>query len=214
MNNNQLIIANTVIRQDADGRYFLNDLHKASGNNQKDKPFEWLRNKGTQDLIAEIIKQEIPASDKINNLEPVKTVNSFTEEQGTYVIKELVYAYAMWISPVFHLHVIRAYDALITAKTPPAQVDLFTADVITISKDEYIDLLKAKLAHHNPPTKQPEPAPVKPIRRRRPWTEKAVQELRELYSEGLPYLEIAEKLGRTNSAIKFAVSNYVLRGAA
>jgi len=114
MSNNQLTVCNVTIRQDAEGRYFLNDLHKAAGGHQKDRPKYFLENKETQALIATIIKKEIPPSCKINNLEPVKTVNSFTEEQGTYVVKPLVYAYAMWISPEFQLHVINAYDALVT----------------------------------------------------------------------------------------------------
>jgi hypothetical protein len=77
-------------------------LHKAAGNNQKHRPKYWLENQQTQDLIAEIEKGGIP---------PIQS----KQQLGTYVAKELVYADAMWISPAFHLKVIRAYDAMATS---------------------------------------------------------------------------------------------------
>lgn len=100
---NALTIANITIKQDEAGRFCLNDFHKAAGGEAKHKPSEWLRNSQTQELVAEIGKVGIPA---LVTLRGGKT-------PGTYVCKELVYAYAMWVSPKFHLHVIRTYDQVV-----------------------------------------------------------------------------------------------------
>ena len=106
-----LEIANTGIKQDDQGRYCLNDLHRASGNEAKHKPSEWLRNKQTVELIDELSKAGFPAIESKQGL-------------GTFVAKQLVYAYAMWISPAFHLKVINTFDAVATNTIPmkPAQM--------------------------------------------------------------------------------------------
>jgi hypothetical protein len=111
---NELIISNTSIRQDEHGRYCLNDLHKASGGADKHTPGLWLANKSTQALIAEI------NSSNSSSLETIGIPIVYAVEGrggGTYVCKELVYAYTMWISPSFHLQVIRAYNAMVTQPT-------------------------------------------------------------------------------------------------
>ena len=102
-----LTITGICIRQDADGRYSLNDLHRAAGGEQRHQPRYFLANQQTVELIAEL-------GDSGNPLSVVRG----GADQGTYAARELVYAYAMWISPAFHLQVIRAYDALATR--PPA----------------------------------------------------------------------------------------------
>lgn len=104
MTNTQLlVIAGSTIKTDEEGRYCLNDLHKAAGGDQKHRPKYWLANEGTKALIAELEKGGIP------------TISSKRGRNGsTYVVRDLVYAYAMWISPKFHLEVIRAYDRLAT----------------------------------------------------------------------------------------------------
>lgn len=104
-NNQALVIGEFSIRQDVDGRYSLADLHKASGNLAKHKPSNFLRIDQTQELIKEIEQ----CSDMRS---AVKVVNG-GNNRGTYAVKEMVYAYAMWVSAKFHLMVIRAYDAVV-----------------------------------------------------------------------------------------------------
>lgn len=112
-----LILSGISIRQDSEGRYCLNDLHKAAGNKPSQKPSEWLRNQQIKELIQEISfdKAGIPAIQSRQKL-------------GTFVIKDLVYAYAMWINAEFHLKVIRAYDALVTKTQSPEQIYLTIAN--------------------------------------------------------------------------------------
>ncbi|OAM36012.1 hypothetical protein A7P98_05485 [Eikenella sp. NML080894] len=92
---NAISVANVAIRQ-FDNLYSLNDLHRAAGGLEKNKPANWLRNQQTADLIAELGKAQIRAIQKKQKL-------------GTFVSKELVVHYGMWISPAFSLKVIRAF---------------------------------------------------------------------------------------------------------
>lgn len=110
-NTQPLVIGDFSIRQDEDGRYCLNDLHKASGYDKKHQPAYFIRNQQTKDLIGEIVNSANLQSLENNQIEPVKKMEGV--KGGTYVVKELVYSYAMWISAKFHLQVIRAYDAMV-----------------------------------------------------------------------------------------------------
>ena len=102
----KVTICEVQIGQDAQGRYCLNDLHKAAGGENRHRPSIWTENNQTKELIEEISKAGFPA------LTVVKGGN----KAGTYVCKELVYAYAMWISAKFHLHVIQTFDKFIISE--------------------------------------------------------------------------------------------------
>jgi KilA-N domain len=110
-----LTISNIPVRQDDQGRFCLNDLHKAAGGESRHQPSKWIENQQTQELIAELENYDpgIPVSKKA-----VELVRGKGKAQGTYAVKELVYAYAMWISAKFHIAVIRAYDSLVTGTLP------------------------------------------------------------------------------------------------
>lgn len=110
-NQKAIEIDGAVIRQDQYGRYCLNDLHKASGGEQKNQPRYFLENKQTQELVQALTDSGIPLS-------PIEVIRGGLE-QGTYVVKQIVYAYAMWISAAFNLKVINTFDAVVTQKHIP-----------------------------------------------------------------------------------------------
>lgn len=117
-------IANTQIRE-VNGLFSLADLHKASGGLKKHQPALWLRGSQTTDFIDELTtlqirrvkeKQGVSEEAKQALLEDesslreriIKTVNG-GNNRGTFVCKELVVHYGMWISPAFSIQVIQTF---------------------------------------------------------------------------------------------------------
>lgn len=103
-----------------DGLYSLNDLHKAAGGADKHRPTFFMRLDTTQALMTEIRCADLHTIAS-------RIITGRGKPQGTYVCKELVYAYAMWVSPSFHLKVIRAFDAMqqSSAKRLQLPIDAF-----------------------------------------------------------------------------------------
>lgn len=102
-----LTLGTVAVRQH-DGLFSLNDLHRASGGELRHRPVEFMRLDLAQGLLCELQK----GGDSHLFLKTVKGRNG-----GTYACRELVIAYAAWISAAFHLRVIRVF---LDASTPPA----------------------------------------------------------------------------------------------
>tara|TARA_R110000764_G_scaffold202042_1_gene287273 strand:- start:39 stop:611 length:573 start_codon:yes stop_codon:yes gene_type:complete len=124
-----LIISSKDIRT-LDGLYSLNDLHKAAGSESRHLPAQFLRNQQTKELIAEI--------ENYANSHSLAVNTNQGRSGGTWVCKELVYAYAMWISPKFNLQVIRAFDQ---AQPEQPQEPIQQGLSATIQDDEKLKLI-------------------------------------------------------------------------
>lgn len=160
-NTQPLVIGDFSIRQDEDGRYCLNDLHKASGGLAKHKPSNFIRNQQTQDLIMEIESSSNMMSldiDRCSNMSiGQKAINTIKGgiKQGMYVVEDLVYSYAMWISAKFHLTVIRAYRSqvasLFSKNTSQLQIEDKTTKQERVPLKDAVNLLVAKSKFLNYP---------------------------------------------------------------
>ncbi len=105
------VLCGVRIKQDDEGRYCLNDLHKAAvadGANKRTKePGKFMATESFAEMVTELTTQN-PGS------LPVVTIEG--RNGGTYVARELIYAYAMWVNARFHLHVIRTFDSVVTGQ--------------------------------------------------------------------------------------------------
>lgn len=103
----EVVIDGITVKQDVEGRYCLNDIHKAADElcTVKTSPAQWARTDMAKEFTDHLITQK-------------RLINPITSKVGqgggTYAVKQLVYAYAMWISPAYQLKVIEAYDRLAT----------------------------------------------------------------------------------------------------
>ena len=113
---NAIAISNVAIRQTENNLYNLNDLHKASGGEKRHELTNWLKLQQTTELIDELSKPEISGLEE--NQQVIKVVRG-GNKRGTYACKELVYAYATWISAKFFLQVIRTFDAVMSGRLKP-----------------------------------------------------------------------------------------------
>lgn len=132
-----LSILNTAIRVH-NNLFSLNDLHKVGGNQSKHQPTFFIRLDSTKELVAEI-QQEDP------NIQPIISKNGI----GTYACEEIALAYAMWISPKFHLVVLRAFIAMHKQQAQPQQIALPEPEkkyTVELTEDEILDLAWAWFA--------------------------------------------------------------------
>ena len=117
-NSTALTIGATSVRQ-VGGLFSLNDLHKEAGGESKHQPHEFLRIDQTRALIAELSN----SGDSRNYVESKRG-----KYGGTYACKELVIAYAAWISAAFHLKVIRVFLAHVAHKAQAPSTAMTLAD--------------------------------------------------------------------------------------
>lgn len=125
-----LLINSTEITTDSEGRFSLNNLHQASGGEAKTKPALFMQNKGFKDFV-ELLKVDNPT------FEPVSKKQG-RYNGGTWVCKELVYKYAMWVNPSFELKVIRTFDSISNKVSAPSSMIALNELTAKIESDKNV----------------------------------------------------------------------------
>ena len=105
MSNSIMKIDNLKIKMDAEGRYCLNDLHKAAMASNKavssQRPGNFLKSSSINSFV-----QTLTDATKIASVVTIKG----GREQGTYADELVAIRYAAWIDPVFEIKVYESFQ--------------------------------------------------------------------------------------------------------
>ncbi len=123
---NTPVICGVEITTDAEGRFNLNALHKASGGDNAKRPSLWLANKQAKELTEELSRNSCLGQ------EVIKTVKGGTYP-GTFAHELLAVEYAGWISPAFRLQVNQTFIDFRTGKQQSA-----TDPVLALNDPEFL----------------------------------------------------------------------------
>ena len=89
-----LILEDTYVRQDEQGRFSLNDLHQAAGGEPRHQPSNWLQNQQTKELIGELGNSWNSMSSQPSTTEISRSFQAVAKIEGrnggTYAARELV----------------------------------------------------------------------------------------------------------------------------
>jgi len=130
-----LSIVGVNVRQDSEGRFSLNDLHKAAvakgKANQSQRPANFLKSEPVKAFIAELDSD----ATQIASVESVKG----GKNQGTYASELVAIRYAGWIDPSFEITVYRTFQAVAKGEIEQAKA-IATRQTL---KDEYLPMTDA-----------------------------------------------------------------------
>lgn len=132
---NNLSVVGVKVRQDSEGRYSLNDLHKAAMATGKatmsQRPGAFLQSAAIGGFIEAL-------DSDATMIASVKAIKG-GKNQGTYAAELVAIRYAGWIDPSFEIKVYSTFQAVAKGEIQKA-IDIATRQTI---KDEYLPMTSA-----------------------------------------------------------------------
>jgi hypothetical protein len=113
----EIMIGGASVRTDKEGRYSLNDLHRAAVESGKatdsQRPSNFIKSAGIE-AFAQVLSEA-------TNIASVVTVKG--NKSGTYGVELIAMRYAAWIDPVFEVRVYKTFQAVATGRLEAFQAE-------------------------------------------------------------------------------------------